>query len=133
MTASARSPLIQFRRPCPKVPTAVEGRRAQQDDDGQPFAAFESHAADPIPRQTFVSPVTTVDATVKWFSLEKGFGFAAIADGSGDAFLPLKVVRALGRDTVTAGAKLKVFVGRGEKGQYITKIVTVDDSGITQT
>jgi CspA family cold shock protein len=109
------------------------GRRAQQDDDGHPILAFEPQPVDLIPRHTVVSPVTTVDATVKWFSLEKGFGFAAIADGSGDAFLPLKVVRALGRDMLMTGAKLKVFLGRGEKGQYITKIVAVDESGITQT
>jgi CspA family cold shock protein len=106
-------------------------RRANQDDEGHPFVAFESRV-DPIPRRTFVSPLTTVDATVKWFNPEKGFGFVAIADGSGDAFLPLKAVQALGRDVVTAGAKLKVFVGRGEKGQYITKIVAIDDSAIAQ-
>jgi CspA family cold shock protein len=85
-----------------------------------------------MPRQNFASPVTTVDATVKWFNSEKGFGFVAIAGGCGDAFLPLKAVQALGRNMVPAGAKLRVFVGRGEKGQYITKIVAVDDSGITQ-
>jgi cold shock protein len=86
-----------------------------------------------MPRQVFVSAVTTVDATVKWFNSEKGFGFVAIAGGCGDAFLPLRAVQALGRNMVPAGAKLRVFVGRGEKGQYITKIVAVDDSGITQS
>jgi cold shock protein len=109
------------------------GRRADQDDESHPFAASEPHCIDPMPRQTFVSPVTTLDATVKWFNSEKGFGFVAIAGGCGDAFLPLRAVQALGRNMVPAGAKLRVFVGHGEKGQYITKIVAVDDSGITQS
>jgi len=111
---------------------AGRGRRANQNDEGHPFVAFESHSVEPVPRQTFVNPVTTVDATVKWFNPEKGFGFVAMADGCGDAFLPLEAVQALGRDLVPAGAKLKVFVGHGEKGQYITKIVAVDDSGIAK-
>jgi cold shock CspA family protein len=109
-----------------------KGRRASQDDEG-PFVAFESHSAAPILRQTFVSPIIIVAATVKWFNPDKGFGFVAIADGSGDAFLPLKAVQAFGRDMVTTGERLKVFVGRGEKGQFITKIVAVDDSEIAQT
>jgi cold shock protein len=28
-----------------------------------------------------------VEAVVKWFDAEKGFGFAVVSDGSGDAFL----------------------------------------------
>jgi len=37
----------------------------------------------------------TVEATVKWFNAEKGFGFAEIADGSGDAFLTSRPFRLL--------------------------------------
>jgi CspA family cold shock protein len=53
-----------------------------------------------------------VDATVKWFNAEKGFGFAEIADGSGDAFLHVKAIQALGRETIPPGAKLSVQVGQ---------------------
>ena len=35
----------------------------------------------------------------------------------------------MGRDTVSPGAKLNVFVGQGEKGRHITKIVMIEDSG----
>jgi CspA family cold shock protein len=107
------------------------GRRVEPEDEIHPFAAFEFRSIDPIPRQTVVTPVTTVDATVKWFNSEKGFGFVAIAGGCGDAFLPLKAVQALGRSMVPAGAKLRVSLGRGEKGQYITRIVAVDDGVVT--
>ena len=58
----------------------------------------------------------TVDATVKWFNPEKGFGFAELSDGSGDAFLHIGVVQAAGKETVPPGAKLKCHVGQGQKG-----------------
>jgi CspA family cold shock protein len=70
---------------------------------------------------------TAVDAIVKWYNPEKGFGFAEIADGSGDAFLHVKVVEALGRETVPPGAKLTVLVGQGQKGRQITKILSIAD------
>jgi CspA family cold shock protein len=70
---------------------------------------------------------TAVDAVVKWFNPEKGFGFAEIADGSGDAFLHIKVVEALGHETLQPGAKLSVLVGQGQKGRQITKILSIAD------
>lgn len=104
------------------------GRRASEED-----FALDPGSIDPIPRPAIPSPVATVETTVKWFNPEKGFGFVAIADGSGDAFLPLKAVQALGRDTVSPGATLKVLLGQGERGRHVTKIVAIDDSGTTST
>jgi CspA family cold shock protein len=76
---------------------------------------------------------TAVDAIVKWFNPNKGFGFAEISDGSGDAFLPLKAVQTLGRETVPPGAKLSVIVGQGQKGRHITKVLSIDDSVATSS
>jgi CspA family cold shock protein len=70
-----------------------------------------------------------VDATVKWFNAEKGFGFAEIADGSGDAFLHVKAVQALGRESLAPGAKLSVQVGQGQKGRQITNILSILSEG----
>jgi CspA family cold shock protein len=70
-----------------------------------------------------------VDATVKWFNPEKGFGFAEIADGSGDAFLHVKALQALGRETIPPGAKLSVQVGQGQKGRQITKVLSLISEG----
>jgi cold shock protein len=70
-----------------------------------------------------------IEATVKWFNPEKGFGFVEIADGSGDAFLSIKALQALGRDTASPGCKLNVFVSQGEKGRQVTKIAAIDDNG----
>ena len=66
---------------------------------------------------------------MKWFNPEKGFGFVEIGDGSGDAFLSIKTLQAIGTATVSPGAKLSVFVGQGEKGRQVTKIAAIDDSG----
>jgi CspA family cold shock protein len=72
-----------------------------------------------------------VSATVKWFNGEKGYGFAEIADGSGDAFLHIAALQTLGRESVPPGATLMVHVGQGQKGRQITKVVSVDDSTAT--
>jgi CspA family cold shock protein len=70
-----------------------------------------------------------VEAIVKWFNSEKGFGFADIADGSGDAFLHIKTLQPLGQDTIAPGTKLSVLVGQGQKGRQINKILAIDEGG----
>ncbi|HZS85307.1 MAG TPA: cold shock domain-containing protein [Stellaceae bacterium] len=72
-----------------------------------------------------------VDATVKWFNPEKGFGFVELADGTGDAFLHIAVLEASGRKTVLSGAKVKARVGQGQKGPQVTEVVEVDESTAT--
>ena len=85
-----------------------------------------------LPRDTSPVEGPTAEATVKWFNPEKGFGFAELADGSGDAFIHVAAVQAAGLDTIQPGAKLKVMVGQGAKGPQITRLLEVDDSGVTQ-
>jgi cold shock protein len=106
-----------------------KGRRPYDEDAVDPSATSEFHPSpspsrNPMPMQ---GGGTAVDAIVKWYNPEKGFGFAEIADGSGDAFLHVKVVEALGRETVPPGAKLTVLVGQGQKGRQITKILSIAD------
>jgi CspA family cold shock protein len=69
-----------------------------------------------------------VDATVSWFNPEKGFGFTALSDGSGDAFLHIGQLQAIGRDSVPPGATLKVQVAQGAKGKQVVKVLEVDES-----
>jgi CspA family cold shock protein len=88
-------------------------------------AGFSSRPAMPEPTGDPVS------ATVKWFNGEKGYGFAEVSDGSGDAFLHIAALQALGRESVPPGATLMVHVGQGQKGRQITKVVSVDDSTAT--
>jgi CspA family cold shock protein len=70
----------------------------------------------------------TLSATVKWFNPEKGFGFVAMGDGSGDAFLHCAVLQRAGHDSVNEGASLQVRVGPGQKGLQVTEVVSVDQS-----
>jgi len=73
-----------------------------------------------------------VQAVVKWYSPEKGFGFVQLADGSGDAFLHVSVVERSGQDSVPAGATLEVRAGPGPKGPQVTEILSLDTSTAQQ-
>jgi CspA family cold shock protein len=72
-----------------------------------------------------------VQATVKWYNPEKGFGFVGLASG-GDAFLHVSVVERSGNSSVPPGATLEVRIGAGQKGQQVTEIVSVDASTAAQ-
>jgi CspA family cold shock protein len=73
-----------------------------------------------------------VQAVVKWYNPDKGFGFVELADGSGDAFLHVSVVERSGHDTVPPGATLGVRAGPGAKGPQVTEILSVDISTAQQ-
>src|SRR5450755_801080 len=77
-----------------------------------------------------MAPATgpTIDATVKWFKADKGYGFVELSGGQGDAFLHVNALHASGHDSVPPGAKLKVQVGAGAKGAQVTRVVEVDAS-----
>lgn len=108
-------------------------RRGGFDDDMMP--AFDMPPQRPARSFGGPSPFDSgppagpvVDATVSWFNPEKGFGFTALSDGSGDAFLHIGQLQAIGRDSVPPGATLKVQVAQGAKGKQVVKVVEVDRS-----
>jgi cold shock protein len=118
--------------------TMGRGRDFRGGGNGRGRHATDEDQAFPVPTPTFIAkPVrrsqpgdsSPVEAIVKWFNPAKGFGFVEIADGSGDAFLSIKPLQAVGTNTVSPGAKLTVFVGQGEKGRQVTNIAAIDDSG----
>jgi CspA family cold shock protein len=74
----------------------------------------------------------TVDAVVKWFKGDKGFGFVELANGAGDAFLHIGALQSAGYETVPPGAKLKVSVGNGMKGAQVTRVLEVDTAGAVE-
>jgi cold shock protein len=73
-----------------------------------------------------------VDAIVKWFKSDKGFGFVELSNGAGDAFLHIGALQAAGFETVPPGAKLKVNVGTGAKGTQVTRVLEVDTAGAAE-
>jgi CspA family cold shock protein len=70
---------------------------------------------------------------VKWFSPEKGFGFAELSDGSGDAFLHGSVLAQSSINAVQPGDTLEVRVGPGHKGPHVTEVLSVDPNTATPT
>ena len=74
----------------------------------------------------------TVEAIVKWFKTDKGFGFVELANGTGDAFLHIGAVQAAGYETLPPGAKLQVQVTSSVKGQQVARITDVDLAGAAE-
>jgi CspA family cold shock protein len=106
-----------------------KGRGYHAEESDAPAAPSDRHSSRPFGGETIPNLGAAVEATVKWFNSEKGFGFAEIADGSGDAFLHIKTLQALGQDAIAPGTKLSVLVGQGQKGRQINKILAIDEGG----
>src|SRR5258707_10845335 len=136
---------IQRNRPAPmgKSRDFRGPRRRGFDDDaffpgggGGGGGGYDANRPRPFGGGGFSRPAPVVEgpvveATVKWFNPEKGFGFVALADGSGDAFLHVGVLQASGHDAVAPGATLQVQVGQGPKGPQITRVAEIDESTAT--
>jgi CspA family cold shock protein len=106
-------------------------RRDFADDDYQPPSRNFGYAPPRGPQ--FDNPSSPpVRAVVKWYNPDKGFGFAQLGDGSGDAFLHVSVVERGGHASVPPGATLEVRAGPGPKGQQVTEILSVDTSTTSQ-
>ncbi len=108
-------------------------RRRGFDDDNfePPRRSFEP--APGFAAQRFEAPsLPPIQAVVRWYNPEKGFGFVQLADGSGDAFLHVSVVERSGHDSVPPGATLEVRAGPGPKGPQVTEIVSLDSSTAQQ-
>lgn len=111
-------------------------RRRGFDDDGpmdfggkpqrQGRSPFGGGGFPPPPPEMGMTPASTVDATVKWFKSDKGFGFVELDNGQGDAFLHIGALQSAGHESVPPGAKLKVTVGQGMKGAQVTRVYEVD-------
>jgi CspA family cold shock protein len=96
-----------------------------------PPANFGYAARQSSPRFEAAPTGPPVQATVKWYNPEKGFGFAELASG-GDAFLHVSVVERSGNSTVPPGATLEVRAAPGQKGMQITEILSIDTSTASQ-
>ena len=105
------------------------GSRRREFDDDDSFGARDGRYEPPrqafrrTPRQDVAPSGPPVDATVKWFNEEKGFGFVELGDGSGDAFLHIGVLQSAGHDVVAPETKLRVQVGQGQKGRQVTAVL----------
>ena len=108
-------------------------RRAFDDQDyEQPprdFGAAPRFSSSSSSRPRFEEPSgPPVQAVVKWFKTEKGFGFVELSDGTGDAFLHASVLGRLGVTAVQPGETLEVRVAQGQRGPQVTEVLNVDTS-----
>lgn len=105
-------------------------RRDFDDDEPQPYA-YDGGSRPPFRGSGRESPGPSgpaLEAIVKWFNADKGFGFVELTDGSGDVFLHAAVLEAAGHSALEPGAKLGVQVGVGQKGRQVTAVLSVDTS-----
>jgi cold shock protein len=69
-----------------------------------------------------------VGAVVARFDAGRGFGFVALDGGGGDAFLHVSVLQRAGADALAPGTRLRVRVGRGQKGPQVTEVLEVGEA-----
>jgi cold shock CspA family protein len=69
-----------------------------------------------------------VQAQVKWFNPNKGYGFVQLSDGSGDAFLHVTALAGIGVSTLQPGETLELRVALGQRGPQVTEVISVDSS-----
>ncbi len=116
-------------------------KRGFDDDDGpssyeprnrvvrQPFGGGFDAPVGGMPAPPAAGPTPgSIDATVKWFKGDKGFGFVELSNGTGDAFLHIGALQSAGYETVPPGAKMKVLVTQGMKGAQVSRVLEVDTS-----
>jgi CspA family cold shock protein len=108
-----------------------EHRSSKRRGSGEDYTP-DYHAAEQQPEYFSPRPNPTqgsepVEASVKWFNADKGFGFVTVAGGS-DAFLPSRALEMAGHSSVPEGARLKVRISQGPKGPQVAEVVEVDTS-----
>ena len=105
-----------------------EPKRGGYDDDqksGEQTSGGQVSGISPTPSATRATK--SVEAIVKSFNAEKGFGFVAVVGGS-EAFMHIGLLEAAGHSSVPEGPRVKVRIGQGPKGPEVTEVIEVDPS-----
>lgn len=68
-------------------------------------------------------------ARVKWFDLDKGFGFANVFGLPEDVFIHIEVLRASGLASLEAGEAVTLRIIEGERGLTAVKVAGWDHQG----
>lgn len=72
-----------------------------------------------------------IEAKIKWFDPEKGFGFASPADGSGDVFVHVSSIGPLDPQDLQPGATIVADLGEGRRGLQVVAVHEIDASTAT--
>lgn len=84
----------------------------------------------PPSAQPFVTH-ENIEAKIKWFDPEKGFGFASPSDGSGDVFLHISAIGPLDQQDLQPGATIIADLGEGRRGLQVVAVHEIDASTAT--
>ena len=104
-----------------------QSRRRDFDEDSYDPHPREFGGAPRFAEPRFEAPSgPPVQAVVKWFKPERGFGFVELAEGGGDAFLHASVLERSGVAAVRPGDALTLRVAPGQKGPQVTEILSVE-------
>lgn len=72
-----------------------------------------------------------IEAKIKWFDPEKGFGFASPSDGSGDVFVHVSAIGPLDAQSLQPGATIIADLGEGRRGLQVVAVHEIDASTAT--
>jgi cold shock protein len=97
-------------------------RRGYDDDYPPDYQGADRQPEYFSPRPNLTQGSEPVEASVKWFNADKGFGFVTVAGGS-DAFLPARALEMAGHTTVPDGARLKVRISQEQKGPQVAEVL----------
>ena len=103
-------------------------KRSSYDDD-QRADDRVARVRPNYPTPSASQPTEPVEAIVKRFNAEKGFGFVAVV-GRSDAFLHIRQLEATGHSSVLEGAHIKVRIAQGQKGLEVTEVIEVTPGAV---
>ena len=99
---------------------------------GEPFAGGDRERSGATGSVEILDELAR-DGVVKWFRSDKGYGFVALSGGTGDAFLHLKSLRAVGRESAAPGAKVRVVVEQGARGMQVTRVLAIEETSAARS
>ncbi len=88
----------------------------------QPVSGPPGNEGGPAYAQPSAPAGDFVDATVKWFNSNKGYGFVSQVEHEQDVFIHMVILRRSGLTRLQAGQDVQVRISEGPKGPQATEI-----------
>lgn len=83
-------------------------------------------AAAPPPRE-MSGPSETIEGRVKFFNLERGFGFVIPENGGQDVFVSVRTLERVGMASLEPNQRVRLYCRMGHKGPMAESVELLDD------